>query len=90
MMALFREWLRLEGTSEGLRQPLPQSRLLRAMVQSGSEYLQGYYHKSSGQPIPVLITLRITFFILSKWTFFYFILCPLPLVLSLGTTDRTT
>lgn len=55
------------------------------IVQSGFECLQGQrLHKLSGQPVPTSEHLhRKKFFLMFKWNFLYFILCPSPLIPSL-------
>jgi len=60
-------------------------------VQAGLEYLQRRrLHNLSGQPVPVLVTLRgKKFFLMFRRNFLCFSLCPLSLVLSLGTTEKS-
>jgi len=75
--------------------PLPkQGHLQQAvedLVQARLEYLQRRrIHNPSGQPVPVLVTLRgKKFFLMFRRNFLCFSLCLLPLVLSLGTTEKS-
>jgi len=87
------EWLRLEGTSGDHLIWCPCSKqgqleqVAQSHVQLGFEYLQGWgLHNISQQPFPVSEHLHSLIF---KWDFLYFSLCPLPLVFSLGTSEKS-
>jgi len=73
--------------------PLPKQdhlqQVAQDLVQVSFEYLQGRrIHNLSGQPVPA--TLRVKkFFLMFRQNFLFFSLCPLPLVLSLGTTEKS-
>jgi len=59
-------------------------------VQAGFEYLQRrrLHNPSLGNLFQGSVTLRVKkFFLMFSWNFLHFSLCPLPLVLSLGTTE---
>jgi len=61
-------------------------------VQMAFECLQGgRLHNLSGQPLAILgHTHRVKkYFLMFRWTLLCFSLCPLPVVLSLGTTERS-
>ena len=59
-------------------------------IQAGFEYLQRRrLHNLSEQPVPVLGHPQSEeFFFRFRWNFLCSSLCPLPLVLSLGTTEE--
>jgi len=59
-------------------------------AQSDFEYLHRWrVHRLSGKPIPVFAHPHINeFFIVFRWIFTIFNWCPLPLVLSAGTTEK--
>ena len=61
------------------------------LVQVGLEYLQRRrLHNLPGQPVPVSVTLRgKKFLLMFRRNFLCLSLCPLPLVLSLGTTEQS-
>jgi len=97
------EGLRLEGTSGVIwsTPPLKQGHLEQAVqdhVQAVFEYLQGWrLHHLPGQPVPVLghshsekvfpdVQREPPVFL--RGNLLCFSLCPLPLVLSLGTTEK--
>jgi len=76
--------------------PLPkQGHLQQAVqdnVQVGFEYLQGRRHLKPplGSLFQGSVTLRgKKFFLMFRWNFLCFNLCPLPLVLLLGTTEKS-
>jgi len=81
----------------GLSSPTPllkQGHLEQAAqdhIQVGFERLQQRrHHNPFGQPVPVFHTLKVKkFFLMFTWNFLCFSLCPLPLVLSLGTTEKS-
>ncbi|KAK4828375.1 hypothetical protein QYF61_026113 [Mycteria americana] len=93
------EWMKLHRTSEGPVQPQPTPLLKQGhlepvaqdRVQTAFEYLQGWrLHKLPGQSVPLLSQPH------SKKVFPdvqreppVFSLCPLPLVLSLGTMEKS-
>jgi len=59
------------------------------LVQAGFEYPQRL-HNLPGQPVPVLHHVRVKkFFLMFRRNFLCCSLCPLPLVLSLGTTEKS-
>jgi len=60
-------------------------------VQAGLEYLQRRrLHNLPGQPVQGSVTLRgKKFLLMFRRNFLCFSLCPLPLVLSLGTTEKS-
>jgi len=86
MVGVGRDLWRLSSTTLVLNQGhLEQA--TQDCVQVGFEYVQGRRcHNSSGQPVPVTLKVK-KFFLVFRWNFLCFILCPLPLVLSLGTTN---
>ena len=75
-------------------QPLPKQghpqQAAQHRVQAGLEYLrEGDSTTSLGSLGQGSVTLRgKKFFLLFSWRFLCFSLCPLPLVLSLGTTGK--
>ena len=94
---VFTEQLRLEGTSVGhLVQPpcFKQGHLepvAQGHVQTSFEYLQAWRrHKLPGQAVLVLSSLTVkTCVLMFKQSLLCFSLLPLPLVLSLGATEKT-
>jgi len=60
-------------------------------IQVGFEYLQRRrIHNPSVLPVQCSVTLKVKkFFLVFRWNFLCFSLCPLPLVLSLGTTEKS-
>jgi len=58
-------------------------------VHAGFEYLQRRrIHNLPGQPGPGVWKVKM-FLLTFRWNFLCFSLCPLPLVLSLGTTEKS-
>jgi len=79
------------GTSSPTHLP-KQSHLEQAaqdFVQVGLEFLQRRrLHNVPGQSVPGLHHPQSEFFLMFRWNFLCFSLCPLPLVLSLDTTEE--
>jgi len=75
--------------------PLPKQGYLQQaaqdLIQAGFEYLQRRrLHNLPGQPVQCSVTLRgKKFFLMFSWNFLCVNLCPLPLVLLLGTTEKS-
>jgi len=75
--------------------PLPKQGHLKQvaedLIQVGFEYLQRRrIHNPFGQPVAMLChPQRKKFFLMFRWNFLCFSLCPLPLVLPLGTTEKS-
>ena len=91
------EWSGLEGTSVGHpAQPSCRSRVNHSRLHStaSSRVLsisrEGDSTTSLGSLGQGSVTLRgKKFFLVFSWSFLCFSLCPLPLVLSLGTTEQS-
>ena len=91
------EWRGLEGTSVGHPvQPPAQAGSPRAGCTgpcpggSGISPEKGDSTASLGSLVQCSVTLRVKkFFLLFSWNFLCFNLCPLPLVLLLGTTEKS-
>jgi len=65
-----------------------QSRLHRTLARRGLNISrEGDYTTSLGSLGQGSVTLREKFFLTFSWNFLCFSLCPLPLVLSMGTTE---
>jgi len=75
--------------------PLPKQGHLQQVpqdcVQAGLEYLQRRrIHNPLGSLFQGSVTIQVKkFFLVFRWNFLCFSLCPLPLVLSLGTTEKS-
>lgn len=86
-----KECLRQEGTSGDHLQPTPCSELgFQDRVWSDFEYLQGWILQSLLSSLFwFLVSLSVTKVLRHlKWNFLCFTLCPLPLFLSPGTTEK--
>ena len=90
------ECLGLEGTSVGHpAQPSCQSRVTQSRLhrtasrRSLNISREGDSTTSLGSLSQGSITLTVKFFLVFSWNFLCFSLCPLPLVLSLGTTEKS-
>jgi len=61
------------------------------LVQVGLEYLQRRrLHSLPGQPVPVLRHSVKKFFLMFRWNFSCFRLCPVPLLLLLGIAEKSS